>query len=75
MFYLLKHCRIMLLFILHIKNNWLHNYFRDGKKIACQSFYAHTQSYIVALHKISMIGGNKIIINKHELPVSRNVKE
>ena len=45
------------------------------KKLPANLFMRIHKSYIVALHKINMITGSKIIINTHELPVSRNVKD
>ena len=45
------------------------------KKLPANLFMRIHKSYIVALHKINMITGSKVIINAHELPVSRNVKD
>jgi DNA-binding LytR/AlgR family response regulator len=45
------------------------------KKLPTNLFMRIHKSYIVALHKINMITGSKVIINTHELPVSRNVKD
>lgn len=45
------------------------------KKLPAHLFMRIHKSYIVALDKIEMIAGNKVIINAHELPVSRNIKD
>jgi two-component system, LytTR family, response regulator len=45
------------------------------KKLPANLFMRIHKSYIVALNKIDMIAGNKVIINTHELPVSRNIKD
>jgi two-component system, LytTR family, response regulator len=46
-----------------------------GKKLPANIFMRIHKSYIVALEKIDKITGNKVIINTHELPVSRNIKD
>ena len=45
------------------------------KKLPANLFIRIHKSYIAALHKIEMIAGNKVIINIHELPLSRNLKD
>ena len=45
------------------------------KKLPANLFMRIHKSYIAALHKIEMIAGNKVIINTHELPLSRNLKD
>jgi DNA-binding LytR/AlgR family response regulator len=45
------------------------------KKLPENLFMRIHKSYIVALNKIDMINGNKVIINTHVIPVSRNIKE
>jgi DNA-binding LytR/AlgR family response regulator len=45
------------------------------KKLPGNLFMRIHKSYIVAFNKINMITGNKLIINTHELPVSRNIKD
>jgi DNA-binding LytR/AlgR family response regulator len=45
------------------------------KKLPLNLFMRIHKSYIVALDKINMITGNKLIIDTHKLPVSRNIKD
>ena len=45
------------------------------KKLPAHLFMRIHKSYIVALNKIDMIAGNKVIIDAQELPISRNIKD
>lgn len=45
------------------------------KKLPANLFMRIHKSYIVSLNKIDMITGNKVIVDAHELPVSRNIKD
>ena len=45
------------------------------KKLPANLFMRIHKSYIVGLNKIEMITGNKVIIDTHNLPVSRNIKD
>jgi DNA-binding LytR/AlgR family response regulator len=63
---------------IHLADKKIINYITISameKKLPANLFMRIHKSYIIALDKIEMIAGSKIIINTHELPVSRNVKD
>lgn len=62
----------------HLNNKKLISYITISnmeKRLPANLFMRIHKSYIAALHKIDSISGNKIMIHRHTLPLSRNTKE